>query len=128
MLEIALDVAGWREGLRELRQGLNEEMESAVVRTAQAVALAARAEHEYTDRTERLTRSIRAYAARGTFGRDTLTAEVIATAPYASFVENGTSRMRARPYLGPAADRTDPLADHLLHDAVEAAVQRSGLR
>lgn len=38
-----------------------------------------------------------------------LTAHVIATASYAFWVENGTSRMAPQPFMGPATDRNAPL-------------------
>lgn len=38
-----------------------------------------------------------------------LTAHVIATASYAVYVEQGTSRMAPQPFMGPATDRNKPL-------------------
>ena len=34
--------------------------------------------------------------------------QVIADTPYASFVEFGTSKMKAQPFLGPAAEQVEP--------------------
>ena len=39
---------------------------------------------------------------------DGLRAAVVATASYAVFVEQGTSRMRPQPFMGPATDRNAP--------------------
>jgi len=121
---VDLDLEPWLEPLRELRVALDDELEGAAREGAQLIAFAARADHPYTDRTGTLTRSIRAYAPRGSFLRDTLRADVIARTPYAGYVE----RRVAFAYLGPAAERSEGRLGHHLHDALEAAVRRSGLQ
>lgn len=47
------------------------------------------------------------YAGDGRSNR--MTAEIGPTASYGIFLETGTSRMRAQPYLFPAADRWEPV-------------------
>lgn len=127
MIRFEFDAAPWRAGLRALPAALDDELAVAVARGAEVVAFAARADHPYTDRTGRLTSSIRAEAPHGRFTTDTLGTEVVAATPYASFVEMGTSRARPYPYLGPAFASTGYRIEHHLHGALEAAVRRAGL-
>lgn len=122
-----LDLGPWREGFRALRRALDDEMERAVRTTGRALRDEARRSHSYNDRTGTLTRSIAAIPPRGRFSNDTLDGGVVATAPYASFVEDGTSRMRAYQYLGAAWDLQRDETERRVEDAVEAAVRGSGL-
>lgn len=124
MITFELDLSPWARSFRELGEALDDELEKAAREGALVVAFAAKADHAYTDRSGRLTRSIRAYAPRGSFLRDTLRAEVLARAPYASYVEG----RRAFAFLGPALERSEDRIEHHLHDALEAAVRRAGMR
>jgi HK97 gp10 family phage protein len=54
-------------------------------------------------------------------------AEVGAEAAYALFVEFGTYRMRAQPYLYPAIQRYLPRLEQIILDALEAANAETGL-
>ena len=54
-------------------------------------------------------------------------AEVGAEAAYALFVEFGTYRMRAQPYLYPAIQRHLPRLESIILDALEAAKAEAGL-
>ena len=54
-------------------------------------------------------------------------AEVGAEATYALFVELGTRRMRARPYLYPAIQEHLPRLEAIICDALEAAKAEAGL-
>lgn len=47
---------------------------------------------------------------KGSIGSDIagLTAEIGPTASYSGFVEYGTSKMHAQPYMGPAAEKNTP--------------------
>ncbi|OGT55482.1 MAG: hypothetical protein A3E01_09240 [Gammaproteobacteria bacterium RIFCSPHIGHO2_12_FULL_63_22] len=51
-----------------------------------------------------------------------LTAEVSANAPYAAALEFGTSKMAARPYMKPAAERIRPKAEAFVRAATKRAV------
>jgi len=124
VFELALDLDPWRAGLAALREGLDDALDEAARDTAEAVAFAAKADHPYTDRTGTLTDSIRAYAPRGRFSRDTLRAEVVARAPYASHLE----ARREFAFLEPAWDRNEPRAEESLERALDAAVRGAGLR
>lgn len=56
-----------------------------------------------------------------------LTAETSANAPYATALEFGTSKMPARPYMKPAAERTRPKAVALVRKAVSRVVNKGSL-
>lgn len=117
------DASAWVQSFHALGDALDEQLEACVRESAKDIAFAARADHPYTDRTKHLTHSTRAYAPQGRFTRGTLRAEVIATAEYASYLEN-------RPefaFLEPALTRSEGQIEHRLHDALEAAVRRAGL-
>lgn len=69
-------------------------------------------------RTGRLRRSIAPLPPEGDAGRRR--AGVRASAPYALWVEIGTPRSRARPYLRPAAQRVAGETPRLLHARVRS--------
>ena len=54
-------------------------------------------------------------------------AEIGAEATYALFVEFGTRRMRARPYLYPAIQQHLPRLEQIILDALDAAKTEAGL-
>lgn len=54
-------------------------------------------------------------------------AEIGAEATYALFVEFGTYRMRAQPYLYPAIQRYLPRLEQIILDALDAAKAEAGL-
>lgn len=130
MISIEFDA----EGLRELRRGvhrlgavLDDVLERAVRATAREVAKEAKTSHGYQDRTGRLTRSITHYEPVGKFTDGSLEGMVGATMPYASFVEDGTSRSRAFKYLGTAWLLQRDETERRMEDALEDAVRRAGL-
>lgn len=126
-LGFEFDTRSLRESLAGLPNALDDALEGALRQSAAAVVHSAKAEHAYTDRTGRLTRSIRAYAPRGRFSRDTLRVEIVAATDYASYVERGTTRSRPYAFLGPAAERNTDRIEHHAHDALEAALRATGL-
>lgn len=118
-----LDLDAWAKSVDALGDALDDQLEACVHESAKDIAFAARADHPYTDRTERLTKSIRAYRPHGRFTRGTLATEVVANAEYASYLEN-------RPefaFLEPALTRSEGQIEQRLHDALEAAVRHAGL-
>jgi hypothetical protein len=124
MITLDVDFTPWRTGLAALRDGLDEALDDAACDGAEAVAHAARADHPYTDRSGTLTRSVRAYAPRGSFSRDTLRVEVVARAPYASHLED----RRDFAFLAPAWERSEGHVGELLERALDRAVRNDGLR
>lgn len=122
-----LDLTPWRESVRTLRRSLNDELERAVRETGRALRDEAKRSHSYQDRTGTLTRSIAVLPTHGTFTADTLEGGVIARAPYASFVEEGTPRIRAYEYLGTALVLQRDETHAALDDALERALRRAGL-
>jgi hypothetical protein len=56
-----------------------------------------------------------------------LKAQSVADAPHAVPLETGTSKMAARPYMGPAAQRTRPKAQKLVSVAVKRVVRGGAL-
>ena len=55
-----------------------------------------------------------------------LVAEVTSSAPYASALEFGTSKMAERPYMRPARDAEEPKIQRLFAQEMDKVVKRSG--
>lgn len=130
MLSLHIDASGFdafRRALRKLPRALDDELERALRRTSREVAKEAKNSHGYQDRTGRLTRSITSYENSGTFSAGTLSGLVGASMPYASYVEEGTTRARAFRYLGTAWLLQREETEERLNDALEAALRRAGL-
>ncbi len=130
MISLALDATALRDmgrAMRRLPRALDDELERAVRRTAREVAQEAKRSHSYIDRTGYLTRSIAAQETFGQFRDDTLEGAVTATAPYASYVEEGTTRARAYQYLGTAWLLQRDETEARMQDALEEAARRAGL-
>lgn len=130
MLSLTFDASGldaFRRGLRRLPSALDDELERALRQSTRAIAREARQRHEYTDRTGRLTRSITSYENDGTWSAGTLSGLVGASQHYASYVEEGTTRMRAYRYLGNAWVNTFHDTEERVNDALERALRRAGL-
>lgn len=53
---------------------------------------------------------------------DTISSEIGPTVNYGEFVELGTSRMNAQPYLGPATDRHEPVFEQAMAKIAEEAI------
>lgn len=54
--------------------------------------------------------------------QDSPSAEVNASANYATYVELGTSRMAAQPFMGPAADKHEPAFQQAMAQLAEKAL------
>jgi HK97 gp10 family phage protein len=92
----------------------------AMVEAAALVADEARADHPYEDRTGDLTaRTVPgAIVAHG----DTLTVQLVGDTEYGGFVDEGTARMAARPFLRPAFDRREDDAAHTVVEHLARAI------
>lgn len=129
-LAFEFDPSALVRGLQRLPGALDTELERCVRRAGRIIADQARASHDYTDRTGRLTRSILPMAPTGRFSTDDLDGGAGAIAPYAGYVEEGTSRMHIHNgyrFLRLAAFGKYREIEGVFHDAVEAAVRRAGL-
>jgi hypothetical protein len=130
-LAFEFDAAALVRGLQRLPGALNTELERCLRSAGRVIATEARSSHDYTDRTGRLTRSILPIAPTGRFTENDLSGGAGAIAPYAGYVEAGTSRFKFRPdgyrYLGLAHALRSREVERLFNDHVEAAVRRAGL-
>lgn len=94
MIRVELDLSPLAEAMRALDQNLDESLALAMQQAGDFVSDRARSFHNYVDHTFDLTGSIHAEPVGGTFTQGTLHVDVVADAPYAKFVEDGT---RAHP-------------------------------
>lgn len=92
-------------------------VKEAIAVSQAAVANEARGNHPYTDRTQNLTNAIA--PGKITVGLNFMSGEVVAQKEYAEFVEQGTSRSRPFPYLGPALLREIPRFRQRVANAVK---------
>lgn len=127
-LKVEFDLGPLGESLSKLRRSLDSELERALRTTSGAVRDEAKRSHSYQDRTGRLTRSLATFPTSGRFSAGDLEGGVVATMPYASYVEDGTSRARAYQYLRSAWDMQKAETDQRVADALERALTRAGLR
>lgn len=96
-------VSGWKEtilNLSKYEKNVVDRLVTAVQITQAEVVNEAKANHPYTDRTQTLTKSIQ--AGDVIIKQGSVDGNILALADYASFVEFGTSRSQAYPFLGPA--------------------------
>lgn len=95
----------------------------AMLDVAEGVETDAKTGHTFRNRTGRLEKSITHGAATGNL-RHGYRVDVIARTRYASFVDEGTSRNAAYPYLVPAWERRETWAQHVVETAIVEAVDR----
>jgi len=118
---VFLDV---ERAIAELSAAIEQEVPRGALDGARIVAEEAAANHPYTNRTGLLQSRTQAGRVRGSALRGLIRAEVLGDTRYGGFVEHGTSRNRAYPYLGPAwVRRQDDFAR-----AVDAALERAAVR
>lgn len=103
MISFGLKFEMTEQELVEIVEELAAEELRNISREAASIA---RNEHSYTNRTGKLQRSTRALPITGSFMAGTLSGGIEASADYAGFVEDGTSRSRAHPFLKPAMAKT----------------------
>jgi hypothetical protein len=117
-----LDTRALQRATRRLAAALDDELEACAVTVSDDVAYSARVIHGFVNRTGRLEGSIETVPPTGVFTRGTLQGAVVATAPYAEFVE----RRADLAFLGPAWVANEQRASQHLEDALERAVVKSG--
>lgn len=81
---------------------VDDAVAEGVLDGARVVAEQAAAVHPYTNRTGNLQRRTQAGRVTGRASRGMVRVDVLGDTRYGSFVEEGTSRNRAYPYLAPA--------------------------
>lgn len=121
-----ITLEGFEEAADALLSALDEEMPRAVDEVSRQVADEAAAHHTYTNRSGLLQSRTVPGATRGRFSEDTLTGEALGDTPYGGYVEEGTRRMAARPFLAPAADRKEAESAQALEAGLQRAVDRAG--
>ena len=118
---VFLDV---ERAIAEMLGAIEQELPKGALDGARIVAEEAATNHPYTNRTGRLQSRTQAGRVRGSALRGLIRAEVLGDTRYGGFVEQGTSRNRPYPYLGPAwVRRQDDFAR-----AVDAALERAAVR
>jgi len=115
---------GIEEALQALEDECAEALPGVVEQWAQGAARHARAEHPYTDRTGNLTASIEALPAR--YVGEHVEGGVVAGMDYASYVDEGTTRARAYPYMEPARVATEPYVEEIAERALRTATTAAG--
>lgn len=91
--------------LAEMQAAAERAVPDAMLAAAETVADEARANHPYIDRSHDLT-DMTVPGAVTEHGNG-VTAEVVGDTEYGGFVEEGTTRMAARPFLLPAYERRE---------------------
>ena len=90
--------------LSELDAAITEEVADGMTRAAEMVAAEARATHDYENRTGTLEERTMVGGVPLTTANH-VTIPVVADTRYASYIEDGTSRIRPRRFLALAAER-----------------------
>ena len=120
-------LTGFERVLGDLAGALDQEGAAAALRAAGVVADDARVTHTFQNRTGDLQASINPAAVRGGLLHGDLAFDVAAEMEYASFVNAGTSRARAYPFLAPALEHQDGAVAQVFDQALAEAVRREGL-
>lgn len=119
-------IEGFDEALDGLLAGLEQEMPQGVTDAAKIVADEAAASHPYTNRTGTLQQRTVPGVTTGRFSDDTLEGEALGDTPYGGYVEEGTSRARAFPFLAPAAERREGDTVRAIEQGANRGARRAG--
>lgn len=124
-----LDASQLAAQFRRVEAELERVLPQALTLAAHHVAARAKRTRLFRDRTGNLRASIRPGRVRGNL-RSGYRVDVLAGGTrgvsYATFVHDGTRRMRARPYMTEAIDASTSEIQRMLDQAVELALQRAG--
>ena len=115
MLSVDLDTAALERDTNALLDRLSDAAPRAFDRVAVVTAEQAQRSHWYRNRSGDLQASTRAVDYAGDFFSDTLESAVVASEPYASYVD------RISPILAPAWDEAEPAATADLLTILEQA-------
>lgn len=116
-------MGAWVDAMTAARDELTRTIPAACAAGGRLVALYARAQHPYQNRTFRLETHTQYQFTEGNLSNG-YRVEVHGGMPYGSFVEEGTSRSRPYPYLRPAWERNADTFAHMIEAAVVAAFER----
>lgn len=120
------ELLGIDRALDGLLEGLDVELPEAVTACAKLTADEAARQHAYTSRSGDLEKRTVPGVTSGTFSQGTLHGEALGDMPYGKFVDEGTTRSRAYPFLAPAAARTEGDAAREIERGAEQAARRAG--
>jgi HK97 gp10 family phage protein len=123
---VRVTLEGFEEAADALLSALDEEMPRAMDEVSRSIAEEAAAHHAYTNRTGLLQSRTVPGATRGRFSQDSLSGEALGDTPYGGYVEEGTRRMAARPFLAPAAEHKEAESARALEAGLQLAADRAG--
>ena len=109
--------------LSDLEGALTEELAAGMERAGEMVAAEARSTHDYENRTGLLEERTMVGGPVTTTANH-VTVPIVADTRYASFIEDGTSRIRPRRFLAKAAERRASGIDAELAVALHRAGER----
>lgn len=115
---VKIDVTKATKGIKTLESDIKKATATALTNIAQSAVQGAQSTVPVD--TGRLRDSI------GVKEKTDKVAVVAADTEYAAAIEFGTSRMAARPYVGPEADRLETAASRMLQDEIDKVIRRSG--
>lgn len=110
--------------LSDLEGALTEELAAGMERAGEMVAAEARSTHDYENRTGLLEERTMVGGPVTTTANH-VTVPIVADTRYASFIEDGTSRIRPRRFLAKAAERRASGIDAELAVALHRAGERA---
>lgn len=116
-----VDDYGLVAAIEHMQRSVEGAMLPLMLDIGEAVAVGAQTAHPWRNRTGRLERSIGHGAASGSL-RSGYRVDVTARTRYASYLENGTSRMPPYPYLWPSWERHEAWAVQHTETVLTAAL------
>lgn len=118
-ITVSLDLSELHRQHTEWRRQVADGLRFAVKAAVEEGAASARQNHPYTDRSGDLTEGTQGRLE--TFDRDSATGVLESKQYYASFVDGGTSRSKAYPFMGPAYIKTEQVLERELGVLFERA-------
>lgn len=127
MTEVTVDIHEF-DAFADLGEAAAEEMRVEIWRAVQDAAdegiREAQTHHPYTDRTFQLSGTAQASRVRGS--KFEPSADMVWPAPYAGYVDEGTSRSRPYPFTPQAEAKADEVLAHKVEHAIDRFVSRIG--